>query len=228
MGQPTLVCVSPLITASDLLLEARRTFAFVGTKRDAALGQLLAERSARSKAVQYSSPTHAVEPMHRRRRSLLGLLPLAAAYLPKTPYEEWEASTAYPHSRGGPYQRCLKAHLVPTAGTYSGCGLLPKTVAFCMKTYSREKEDEAVRQECLDAYYRWWDCVFEACEETHCSYHGACPDQPPDSDYDSVPEESSHPEKPQKDYWDSLQKQPDYWGDFTDRADAEPADESGG
>ena len=29
-------------------------------------------------------------------------------------------------------------------------------------------------------------------------------------------EESSHPEKPDNDYWESLKNQPNIWGDFTE------------
>ncbi len=157
-----------------------------------------------------------------RRRAALLLLPLrAAAETPyaKTPYQQWEEDTYYPHSRGGPYQACLKAHLVPKPNTYSGCGLLPKTVKYCMTTFPEETSSEnKEQQECLDRYYKWWDCVFEACEETHCSYHGSCPEHPPDVEFpfDDYPEESTHPEKPDSDYWESLKNQPNIWGDFTE------------
>ena len=57
-----------------------------------------------------------------RYATLLLLLPSTTA---KTPYQQWEEDTYYPHSRGGPYQACLKAHLVPKPNTYSGCGVLP-------------------------------------------------------------------------------------------------------
>ena len=155
------------------------------------------------------------------RHAALLLLPLRAfteTPYAKTPYEQWEEDTYYPHSRGGPYQACLKAHLVPKTGTYSGCGLLPKTVKYCMTTFAEEHEQEKERQECLDRYYKWWDCVFDACEETHCSYHGSCPEHPPDVEfpYDDYPEESTHPEKPDADYWESLKNQPNIWGDFTE------------
>jgi hypothetical protein len=156
-----------------------------------------------------------------RRHATLLLLPLrAVAETPyaKTPYQQWEEDTYYPHSRGGPYQACLKAHLVPKPNTYSGCGRLPKTVKYCMTTFADEHAQEKERQECLDRYYKWWDCVFDACEETHCSYHGSCPEHPPDVEfpYDDYPEESTHPEKPDNDYWESLKNQPNIWGDFTE------------
>ena len=157
-----------------------------------------------------------------RRHAPLLLLPLrAVAETPyaKTPYQQWEEDTYYPHSRGGPYQACLKAHLVPKPNTYSGCGLLPKTVKYCMTTFPEETSSEnKEQQECLDRYYKWWDCVFDACEETHCSYHGSCPEHPPDVEFpfDDYPEDSTHPEKPDSDYWESLKNQPNIWGDFTE------------
>jgi len=157
-----------------------------------------------------------------RRRAALLLLPLRVfteTPYAKTPYQQWEEDTYYPHSRGGPYQACLKAHLVPKPNTYSGCGLLPKTVKYCMTTFPEETSSaNEEREACLDRYYKWWDCVFEACEETHCSYHGSCPEHPPDVEfpYDDYPEESTHPEKPDADYWESLKNQPNIWGDFTE------------
>ena len=51
--------------------------------------------------------------MPRRRHATLLLLPLRALTetpYAKTPYQQWEEDTYYPHSRGGPYQACLKAH----------------------------------------------------------------------------------------------------------------------
>ena len=150
---------------------------------------------------------------------LLPLRVLTETPYAKTPYQQWEEDTYYPHSRGGPYQACLKAHLVPKPNTYSGCGLLPKTVKYCMTTFPEETSSEnEEREACLDRYYKWWDCVFEACEETHCSYHGSCPEHPPDVEfpYDDYPEESTHPEKPDNDYWESLKNQPNIWGDFTE------------
>ena len=156
------------------------------------------------------------------RYALLVLLPLRALTetpYAKTPYQQWEEDTYYPHSRGGPYQACLKAHLVPKPNTYSGCGVLPKTVKYCMTTFPEETSSEnEEREACLARYYKWWDCVFDACEETHCSYHGSCPEHPPDVEfpYDDYPEESTHPEKPDADYWESLKNQPNIWGDFTE------------
>ena len=50
---------------------------------------------------------------------LLPLRVLTETPYAKTPYQQWEEDTYYPHSRGGPYQACLKAHLVPKPNTYS-------------------------------------------------------------------------------------------------------------
>ena len=58
--------------------------------------------------------------MPRRRHAALLLLPLRVVTetpYAKTPYQQWEEDTYYPHSRGGPYQACLKAHLVPKPNT---------------------------------------------------------------------------------------------------------------
>ena len=84
-----------------------------------------------------------------------------------------------------------------------------------MTTFAEEHEQEKERQECLDRYYKWWDCVFDACEETHCSYHGSCPEHPPDVEF-------PYDDSPRVDDTEAgrrlgvLKNQPNIWGDFTE------------
>ena len=68
-----------------------------------------------------------------------------------------------------------------------------------------------------DRYYKWWDCAFDACEETHCSYHCSCPEHPPDVEfpYDDYPESRRTP-RSRTPLLGVLKNQPNIWGDFTE------------
>ena len=58
----------------------------------------------------------------------------------------------------------------------------------------RARAGEGAARMLKDQMARWWTACLRR-EETHCSYHGSCPEHPPDVEFpwDDYPEESTHP-----------------------------------
>ena len=185
------VCTGSLWAALGCVRRASRRAAAIGRRRAAV---------NREQRGDLGSSKSAIMPRRRRcetalRRVLL-LLPLRVfteTPYAKTPYEQWEEDTYYPHSRGGPYQACLKAHLVPKTGTYSRLRRAAKNRKILhdhlsQKSTSRRRSGRNALDRCTSG----GTACFDACEETHCSYHGSCPEHPPDVEfpYDDPPPRS--------------------------------------
>ena len=190
----------------------------VTAQRFYAIDASLARRAAVDRAQKRSTLAASCRAARRQRRhaaprarATLLLLPLRAAQKRPTPRRPTSSGRRTRTTRTvgeALYAGLLKASSGPEAEHVLGLRRLPKTVKYCMTTFPEETSSEnEERMACLDLILQVVGlCVFDACVGDALQLPRHVPEHPPDVEfpYDDYLEESTHPEKPDADYWESL------------------------